>query len=240
MMRVLRSIDSQTDFLEGQLLLVNKPKTWTSFDVVAKIRGALRRRLSMKKVKVGHAGTLDPLATGLVLIGVGKGTKWLHDLQGLNKIYEGQLKIGATTATYDAEMEEENLTSTEHLTDVDVEEAAKQFVGTIDQVPPIYSAVKIEGQRAYKAARKGMALEMKSRQVQIFDFKVETSDWPIFDFSVACSKGTYIRSLAHDLGQALQVGAYLTSLHRIQIGEYHIDDAWNLNGLIDAIEDGQA
>lgn len=236
-MNILKEINESTDFLSGQLVLVDKPVDWTSFDVVAKIRGALRRRLGIKKIKVGHSGTLDPLATGLVLIGIGKGTKWLHELQGLDKTYTGSLKIGAVTATYDAEMPEEEICSCQHISIKDIHSASENFIGQIEQTPPIYSAVKIDGQPAYKAARAGKSLELKSRSIQIGVFDIAEIEHPNFSFKVNCSKGTYIRSLVHDLGQDLKVGAYLTSLRRTEVGEYKLEDAWSLDALIQAIED---
>lgn len=237
MIRILKNIDGDTDFQAGQLVLVNKPLDWTSFDVVGKIRWTLRHKLGVKKIKVGHAGTLDPLATGLVLIGIGKGTKWLHELQGLDKRYDGTFKLGAVTATYDAEMPEEDVTSTDHLNFDDVTKAASGFTGNIDQVPPIFSAVKVKGQRAYKAARAGKKIELESRPVTIHEFKIIEHEWPVLKFGVYCSKGTYIRSLIHDLGQALDAGAYLTSLRRTEVGEYDLMDAWELEDLVQAIKD---
>ena len=236
MIKTLDTINDNVDLSEPYLILVDKPIDWTSFDVVKKIRGALSRKLAVKKVKVGHAGTLDPLATGLVLVGIHKGTKWLHELQGLDKIYTGQFKIGATTATYDAEMEEENQTEIDHITIADVVRVSKEFLGEVDQIPPLYSAVKVEGQRAYKAARRGKTVELKARQIRIDEFTVTHDNGPYYSFVVHCSKGTYIRSLIHDLGQTLGVGAYLTALRRTKVGDYKLDEGWGLSDLIMAIE----
>lgn len=236
-MDVLREIDHSTDLSQGYLLLVDKPLGWTSFDVVKKIRGAISRRLKVKKFKVGHSGTLDPLATGLILVGIGKGTKWLHDLQGLDKTYTGTFKIGAVTATYDAEMEEEDIRDTSHIDLERMIESVARFQGEYDQVPPLYSAVKVEGQRAYKAARRGKTLELEPRRVDIKSFTVEADLLPVWKFEVSCSKGTYIRSLIHDLGQDLGVGGYLTSLRRTVVGDFRIEDSWQLEELISAIED---
>jgi tRNA pseudouridine55 synthase len=233
---IANEITYETDFPGGQLLLVDKPLEWTSFDVVKRIRGAISRRLGVKKIKVGHSGTLDPLASGLVLIGTGKGTKWLHDLQGLDKAYIGSMKFGATTPTYDAEMPEEDITDCSHLSIEKVKQGTSEFLGWIDQVPPLYSAVKIDGQPAYKAARKGKSVEISSRKVRIDKFDVNKAEWPEVKFEVACSKGTYIRSLVHDLGQNLGVGAYLTSLRRTKVGDFSISDAWPLDDLLKAIE----
>lgn len=235
MITTLDTLDDNVDLREPYLILVDKPIDWTSFDVVKKIRGAISRRLGVKKVKVGHAGTLDPLATGLVLVGIQRGTKWLHELQGLDKVYSGQFKIGATTATYDAEMGEENQCDTGHISLDHVMAASKDFIGEIDQVPPLYSAVKVEGQRAYKAARRGKTVELKARPIRIDEFVITHEEGPYYKFVVHCSKGTYIRSLIHDLGQALGVGAYLTGLRRTRIGNYELESGWKLTDLIDAI-----
>lgn len=239
MIRTLDIINEKTDVSEPYLILVDKPIDWTSFDVVKKIRGALSRKLGIKKVKVGHAGTLDPLATGLVLVGIHKGTKWLHELQGLDKVYSGQFKIGATTATYDAEMEEENQNDISHLSPDKVVETSSQFMGKIDQIPPLYSAVKVKGQRAYKAARRGKTVELEARQIRIETFAVTHEEGPYYRFEVHCSKGTYIRSLVHDLGQVLGVGAYLTALRRTKVGDYDLEKGWQLSDLIKAIEGDQ-
>jgi len=224
--------DTTYDFLAGAVLLVNKPKTWTSFDVVNKIRYALRSRLNVKKIKVGHAGTLDPMATGLLIICTGKATKKLNDFQGLPKAYSGTILLGATTPSYDAETEEDATFPTEHITPELLETARKEFLGTIEQIPPIFSAIKVDGVRAYKSARKGKTIEMKSRTVEIMDFKFTRVELPEVDFTVTCSKGTYIRSLAYDLGKALGSGGYLTALHRDLIGDYGGTDVWELDALI--------
>jgi len=220
------------DFLAGEALLVNKPKTWTSFDVVNKIRYALRSRLNVKKIKVGHAGTLDPMATGLLIICTGKFTKKLNDFQGLPKTYTGTITLGATTPSYDAESEIDATFPTEHITDELLEKARLSFLGTIEQIPPVFSAIKVDGVRAYKNARKGKAVEMKSRTVEIMRFELTRVALPEVDFIVECSKGTYIRSLAYDFGKALGSGGYLTALHRDLIGEHGATDVWELDDLI--------
>ncbi len=227
--------DSKYDFLAGEVLLVNKPKTWTSFDVVNKIRYALRSRLNVKKIKVGHAGTLDPMATGLLIICTGKFTKKLNDFQGLPKRYTGTIKLGATTPSYDAESEVDATFPTEHITAELLETARQRFLGTIEQMPPIFSAIKIDGVRAYKSARKGKTVEMKSRTVEITEFELTRTELPEVDFTVTCSKGTYIRSLAFDLGKALNSGGYLTALHRDRIGAFGATDVWELDALIKEI-----
>ena len=224
------------DFIEGAALLIDKPLEWTSFDVVNKLRYALRKALGIKKIKVGHAGTLDPLATGLLIVCTGKFTKRIESYQGLYKVYEGTLQLGATTPSYDAEMEVDAHFPTDALTEARIRKAAAHFIGTIEQIPPMFSAVKVDGQPLYKKARKGDKVRVKARQVTIdrFDIMAIRDDWSV-DFEVQCSKGTYIRSLAHDLGQALDNGAYLTGLKRTQIGPHHLDDAWELEALIEHI-----
>lgn len=225
------------DFLAGEVLLVNKPQTWTSFDVVNKIRYALRSRLNVKKIKVGHAGTLDPMATGLLIICTGKATKKLNDFQGLPKRYTGTILLGATTPSYDAETEVDHTFPTEHITESLLEKARTEFLGTIEQIPPIFSAIKVDGVRSYKKARKGKTVEMKSRTVEIMDFQLTRVALPEVDFTVTCSKGTYIRSLAFDFGKALGSGGYLTALHRDRIGEYGATDVWELDQLITVLNE---
>ncbi len=225
------------DFKSGALLLVDKPKTWTSFDVVNKIRYTLRKALGIKKIKVGHAGTLDPLATGLLLICTGKYTKQIDGLQALFKTYTGTIKLGATTPSYDAELEEDQQFEVKHIDQEELGKARIQFLGEIEQMPPIYSAVKIKGVAAYKKARAGKEVKLKARNITIHHFELTKIDMPFVDFEVACSKGTYIRSLAHDFGKALQSGGYLTALRRTQIGDYKIEDAWVLSDLIQHIEE---
>ena len=223
---------SPQEFLDGQLLLIDKPKTWTSFDVVNKIRYTLRDYTGKKKIKVGHAGTLDPLATGLLIVCTGKSTKRINQVQGLDKEYVATIKLGAETPSYDAETEESHIHDISHLTIDQVEEAMHSFIGQIDQIPPIYSAVKQDGKRLYELARKGEEVEVKSRQVHIHEFEMLENKWPEILAKVTCSKGTYIRSLAHDLGRKLGVGAYLTDLIRTSIGSYQLSAAWNLDEFI--------
>ena len=224
------------DFLSGALILVDKPDGWTSFDVVNKIRGTLRHLYQVKKIKVGHAGTLDPIATGLLLICTGKYTTELSQLQGLNKEYTGEMTLGAVTASYDRETEPENMRSYDHINTDKLNAAASRFVGSIDQVPPMFSAIKKDGQPLYKAARKGEEVHREPREIVIEEFEITRVDLPQVTFRVTCSKGTYIRSLVHDLGQALDCGAYLTALRRTRIGEdYSIENAWDLEMLIAAI-----
>lgn len=226
---------SNYDFLGGATLLVDKPIHWTSFDVVNKIRYALKRRLGVKKVKVGHAGTLDPMATGLLIICTGKATKTLGQLQGLPKTYTGTIHFGGTTPSYDAETEVDEHFPTDHITNDLLEQAKQQFLGDIEQVPPMFSAIKVDGQPLYKKARRGEKVEIKARDVHIFSFDFTRFAMPEVDFAVHCSKGTYIRSLAHDLGKAAGSGAYLTALRRTSIGPYAIEDAWDLEQLVEKL-----
>lgn len=223
-------------FIDGARLLVDKPTEWTSFDVVNKIRSSLKYNLGLKKLKVGHAGTLDPLATGLLIICTGKFTKKLADYQGLDKEYTGTIFLGATTPSYDHETEPDAHFPIDHITEESIEEVREKFIGELEQLPPIYSAIKVDGQPLYKKARKGEAVEVKPRNVKIFEFEITNIELPSIDFRVRCSKGTYIRSLAHDFGKALGSGAYLSKLRRTKIGKYKVDDAWNLENLVDSIE----
>ena len=223
-------------YLEGTRLLVDKPLTWTSFDVVNKIRSTLKHTFNIRKIKVGHAGTLDPMATGLLVICTGKSTKKLAELQGLPKVYTGTLTLGSTTPSYDTETEPDAIFPIGDFSNQQIENARQQFLGEIDQYPPMFSAIKVDGQPLYKKARKGEVVEVKSRRVTINEFSIAHIDMPDFDFQVGCSKGTYIRSLAHDFGKALGNGAHLKSLRRTKIGQFDIADAWNLEALVEHIE----
>ncbi|MEL6637127.1 MAG: tRNA pseudouridine(55) synthase TruB [Bacteroidota bacterium] len=225
------------DFQAGQLLLVDKPQDWTSFDVVNKIRYRLKKLLGVKKIKVGHAGTLDPMATGLLLICTGKMTKQIDTYQGQAKTYLGTLTLGATTPSYDKETPIDATFPTEHLAPERLEAAREAFIGDLQQLPPVYSAIKVDGVPLYKKARKGIAVEVKPRPVQIYDFQLTRIALPDVDFTVHCSKGTYIRSLAYDFGKAVDSGAYLSRLCRTQIGEYRLEEAWNLADLIRGLEE---
>jgi tRNA pseudouridine55 synthase len=225
-----------TDFVTGSALLIDKPAQWTSFDVVNKLRFAIRKRHELRKIKVGHAGTLDPMATGLLILCTGAATKQIDDFQGMPKVYEGTLRLGATTPSYDAETPVDAEFPTEHITPELLEQARLQFLGPIAQVPPMYSAIKMDGQPLYKKARQGVEVERKARDVEITAFEFTRIALPDIDFRVHCSKGTYIRSLAHDLGQACQSGAYLTRLVRTHIGPHALENAWALDELIQAIQ----
>ena len=203
----------------GKILLIDKPLTWTSFDVVRKIRNLTRIK------KTGHAGTLDPLATGLLIVCQGKATKKIEGIQNAEKEYIGTIHLGATTASYDLESAPTPQQDISQLTAELIKEQALTFVGFIDQVPPIFSAIKVDGKRSYDLARKGLEPELKSRRIEIKAFDITEINLPEITFRVACSKGTYIRSLAHDLGQRLGTGAYLKSLRRTKIGDYSVHDA---------------
>ena len=208
-----------TDFEAGAVLLFDKPLRWTSFDLVKKVRGITRVK------KVGHAGTLDPLATGLLIICTGKKTKEIDTFQAQIKEYTGTFFIGATTPCYDMEQPVDKVYETAHITEEMIRETAKQFTGSIDQTPPPHSAVKVDGKRAYDLARAGKEVAVKSRTIEIETFEITGIALPVVSFRVVCSKGTYIRSLAHDFGKALGSGAYLSSLVRTRIGEFRLDDA---------------
>ena len=205
-------------FEEGRMILVNKPLRWTSADVVKKIRNQVH-------AKVGHAGTLDPLATGLLILCTGKFTKKINEYMLKEKEYTGTFTLGATTPSYDLETERENPKEYSHITSTDLEIVSRRFTGEIIQIPPIYSAIKKNGQRSYDLARQGKAVELEGRKVTIYAFEMQIQQLPIVTFRVVCSTGTYIRSLAHDVGQALDCGAYLSSLCRTRIGEYRLEDA---------------
>jgi len=225
------------DFVSGEMLLVDKPKEWTSFDVVNKLRSTIKKKLGVKKIKVGHAGTLDPMATGLLIICTGKFTKRLSEYQGMPKEYVGTFQLGATTPSYDAETAVDAQFPTHHITPELLEQARQQFLGDIEQKPPMFSAIKVDGQPLYKKARKGETVEIKSRPVRIYDFELKDVQMPDVTFKVECSKGTYIRSLAYDFGKVVESGAYLTDLRRTKIGGYSVEDAWSLEGLVDKIKE---
>ncbi len=210
--------------MDGQILLIDKPYEWSSFQALNAVKWTLRRAFSLKKLKVGHAGTLDPLATGLLLICTGKKTKTIPELQALPKEYTGTIRLGAVTASYDLETPPEGDFPTDHLTEELILETARSFTGEIRQRPPVFSAIKKDGKRLYEYARKGQEVEVPERTVQIHEFEITRMDLPReIDFRVACSKGTYIRSLAHDFGKALGSGAYLSALKRTKIGPYSVN-----------------
>lgn len=215
------------DFEVGEVLLIDKPYEWTSFDVVGKIRNSIKPL----KVKVGHAGTLDPLATGLLILCTGKKTKTIDQIQGQEKEYSGTLTLGATRPSYDMETEIDQHFDFSKISEKDIYEATKLFIGDIQQLPPAHSAIRVGGERLYKKARRGEAVELKPRSVSIRSFEITAIDLPVISFNVVCSKGTYIRSLAYDFGKSLDNGAYLSSLRRVRIGDYHVDDAYSVPNL---------
>ena len=217
---------TKEDFLEGHILLIDKPLTWSSFQAVNKIKYTLLKNLDLpKKFKIGHAGTLDPLASGLLIICTGKFTKRIAELQGQIKEYTGTITVGATTPSYDLETEINQEFPTDHISNELIEETRKQFIGSIDQFPPIFSALKKDGKRLYEHARAGEEVEIQSRKIEITEFEITRIALPEIDFRVVCSKGTYIRSLAFDFGKALNSGGHLTALRRTQIGNFSVDDA---------------
>jgi tRNA pseudouridine55 synthase len=213
------------DFLEGQILLIDKPLTWSSFQAVNKLKYVLKRKYDLpKKFKIGHAGTLDPLATGLLIICTGKFTKKITEIQTQAKEYTGTIVLGATTPSYDLETEVDATFPTEHITESLLLETAKQFLGEINQKPPVFSAIKKDGKRLYEHARAGEEVEIQARKTTIYEFEITRIALPEIDFRVQCSKGTYIRSLAFDFGKALQSGGYLSVLRRTKIGDYSVEN----------------
>ena len=217
---------SKDYFMDGQILLIDKPLEWSSFQAVNALKWSIRKKFNLnKKFKIGHAGTLDPLATGLLLICTGKFTKKIPELQGQVKEYTGTFTFGATTPSYDLETEVDKNYPVSHLTNEKIQSATKEFLGAIEQKPPVFSAIKKDGKRLYEFARKGEAVEIKSRTIEIFEFEITKIEMPKIDFRVVCSKGTYIRSLAHDFGKALDSGAHLSCLRRTKIGDFSVDNA---------------
>ena len=216
------------DFLNGQIILIDKPLHWTSFQAVNKMKWALKSKLGLKKIKIGHAGTLDPLASGLLLVCTGKFTKRITELQGQAKEYTGTFHIGATTPSYDLETEIDARFPTEHINEALIHETVKQFLGEIDQKPPIFSAIKKDGVRLYEHARAGETVEIPTRKTTIHEFEITRIELPEVDFRVVCSKGTYIRSLAYDFGKAMQSGSHLTVLRRTKIGDYDVKDGMDV------------
>ena len=211
--------------MEGEILLIDKPYRWTSFDVVKKIKYLIRKNLGIKKIKVGHAGTLDPLATGLLIVCTGKLTKKIQEIQIQEKEYTGIITLGATTPSFDLETPIDKTFALDNISEEQIREAAKKLTGTFQQVPPVFSAKKIEGKRAYEHARKGNSVEMKSAEITIKVFEITKLQMPHFHFRITCSKGTYLRSVARDFGVLLGIGAHLSKLCRTRIGNYRLEDA---------------
>lgn len=220
------------DYKSGQVLLIDKPLDWTSFQVVNKLRWEIRKHFDIKKIKVGHAGTLDPLATGLLILCTGKFTKRIETFQAQEKEYTGTITVGGTTPSYDLETPINETFPIDHLTDELIIEKVKSFVGEIDQVPPIFSALKKDGKKLYELARAGETTEIKSRLINIYEFEITKISLPNIDFRVKCSKGTYIRSLAYDFGKALGSGGHLSELRRTKIGEFSVSEAQSIEGFI--------
>lgn len=219
------------NFEEGEVILLDKPIDWTSFDTVNFIRALIKRFYGIRKLKVGHAGTLDPLATGLLILCTGRMTKQIEEYQAKIKTYTGTILLGQTTPTFDLESEPDAFFPTENITPEQIDEARKKFIGDIKQYPPKYSAIKIKGKRAFDYARSDEEIELKARDIHIEDFKLSMERFPELDFEVTCSKGTYIRSLANDFGKELGNGACLKSLRRTRIGDFKVEDAWQLEDL---------
>ena len=216
---------TQEDFLNGQVLLIDKPLNWSSFQAVNAVKWGIRKKFNLKKIKVGHAGTLDPLATGLLIICTGKFTKRIPELQGQQKEYTGTITLGATTPSYDLETEVDETFPTDHITPELIQQTTKQFIGEIEQYPPVFSALKKDGKRLYEYARKGEEVKITPRNITISEFEITNLTPTEVQFRVCCSKGTYIRSLAHDFGKALQSGGHLSALRRTKIGDYNVDNS---------------
>ena len=216
------------EFKTGQILLIDKPLEWSSFQVVNKLRWLIRKRCGIKKIKVGHAGTLDPLATGLLIICTGKFTKRIPELQGMVKEYKGTFTLGSTTPSYDLETEVDKTFSIDHIDEALLQKIREQFIGEIEQTPPVFSAIKKDGKRLYEYARKGEQVDVKKRVVKIDEFEIDSSNFPVISFRVVCSKGTYIRSLAHEFGEALNSGAHLSELRRTKIGDFSVENGMDI------------
>ena len=226
---------TKEEYLSGKLLLIDKPLNWTSFQVVNKIRWLIRNKFSLKKIKVGHAGTLDPLATGLLIICTGKMTKEISKFQIQTKKYTGTFLLGTTTPSYDLETEPNKTFPVDHVSEDLITKSVQKFIGKIKQKPPIFSAIKKNGKRLYESARRGEDVIIEDREIEIFSFNILKIDIPNIDFEVECSKGTYIRSLANDFGEELSSGATLTKLKRTKIGEYSVDKSISIDKFINSL-----
>ncbi len=227
------------DLEKGGVILLNKPYEWTSFQAVNKVKYLLKHYYDLKKVKIGHAGTLDPLATGLLILCIGKYTKKIEEYQAQEKEYTGTFYLGATTPCFDKEKEIDNYYPTEHITEEDIYKAAEHFLGEQEQVPPVFSALKVNGVRAYAFARENKDVELKSRKITIKEFEITRIAMPEVDFRIVCSKGTYIRSIARDFGSYLNSGAYLTALCRTRIGDYKLSDAQTIEEITSEYRKGE-
>lgn len=224
------------DYISGEIFYIDKPLKWSSFDVVKRVRGTLLRRMHIKKLKVGHAGTLDPLASGVMIVVTGRATKLIDELQTGVKEYIATIALGATTPSFDLETEIDASYPTEHITEQRVRETLSRFIGTIQQIPPAYSACKIDGNRAYKMARKGHAVELKPKTLVIDEIELMDFSQTAITIRVVCSKGTYIRALARDIGQALDSGGHLTALRRTRVGNIRIADCLSIDEAVKKIE----
>ena len=224
------------DLISGEIIGIDKPLGWTSFDAVKRLRGAVRRRLGVKKFKIGHAGTLDPLATGVLIVCTGRATKEIERLQAGSKEYIADIRLGATTPSYDLETEIDATYPWEHITVDSIEEILPRFRGKVMQVPPVFSAVKIDGKRAYKFARKGQEVELKAKPLEISELEILSFEPPLLRLRVVCSKGTYIRALARDIGQALESGGHLVGLRRTRVGEIGVDSCLSVEEAMKKIE----
>ncbi|MDA8572269.1 tRNA pseudouridine(55) synthase TruB [Flavobacteriaceae bacterium] len=224
------------DYKNGQLLLIDKPLEWTSFQVVNKLRWHIRKTFDIKKIKVGHAGTLDPLATGLLIICTGKKTKQIEQYQAQVKTYTGTFVLGSTTPSYDLETDVDATFSTAHITEDLIHQTTAQFTGNIEQFPPLFSALKKDGKRLYEFARAGKEVSISARNISVDFFKITAIRGLEVDFEIQCSKGTYIRSLAHDFGKALNSGAHLSALRRTKIGAFSVDDAMSIDAFMDSLK----
>jgi len=224
------------DFLTGETILVDKPLGWTSFDVVNKVRWNLKRTLGVKNIKVGHAGTLDPLATGLLILCTGKHTKTIDAIMAGEKTYTGTILLGKTTPSYDLETEYDAEFPVEHITTEMMLDVAKQLTGNISQVPPVFSAKQVDGQRAYDLARAGKTVELKANEIEVAKFTIDASRFPEIDFEITCSKGTYIRSMAHDFGKLLHSGGTLIRLRRTKSGTFDVEKAFTVDALLEVIQ----
>lgn len=230
-------MDPREEYLEGKMLLVNKPLTWSSFQVVNKVKYTLIKSFDLpKRFKIGHAGTLDPLATGLLIICTGKMTKKIDTFQAEDKEYTGTITLGATTPTYDLESEIDQTFDIATISQQEILDTARSFIGEQHQYPPAYSAIKIGGERVYEKARRGESVALKARKITIHSFDIEKIDLPNIHFRIRCTKGTYIRSIAHDFGKKLNNGSHLSKLCRTKSGDFDVQDAWELEELVEAIK----
>jgi len=224
------------DFISGEVLLVDKPLDWTSFQVVNKLRWKIKHKIDAKKIKVGHAGTLDPLASGLLILCTGKKTKEIESYMGLEKVYTGTITLGATRPSYDMETEIDETFSTAHISAEMIHQTSSDMTGEQDQMPPIFSAKKVDGKKAYDLARKGEDVKLKAKRIEIRSFEITNISENNISFRIACSKGTYIRSIAHDFGKTLKSGAYLSGLRRESIGSFKIENALSIEQWLECIE----